>query len=202
MAVSADFATSQIMGNIYDHYPDRVNVGGRSYRLDTGYDNFLRAFDIDGMRDLLPDDRLELQVRLLLHKREKLPKDIATREQIVNAVYKMLPQKQKIDNEKYMDFHQDAPLIRSAFRRIGIDLTRQRIHFLEFFELLADLPSDTALMRTIDIRRRKIPKANKYNMEEIRALQEAKARVALQMTEEERREAFAVSLKKSTIMRG
>ena len=190
------------MGNIYDRYPDRVIVEGKSYRLDTGYDNFLRAFDSDEMRELLPDDRLELQCRLLLHRREKLPNNIETRQKIVNAVFKILPQKQRIDNEKYMDFHQDAPLIRSAFRRIGIDLTRQRIHFLEFFELLADLPSDTALMRTIDIRRREIPKATKYNAEEIRALQEAKARVALQMTDEERREAFAVSLKHSTILRG
>lgn len=191
------------MGNIYDRYPDRVNVGGRSYRLDTGYDNFLRAFDVTEMLGLTMEDRLALQCRLLLHRRERLPRSAETQAEIVRAVYDMLPQKQHIDNEKYMDFHQDAPLIRSAFRRTyGIDLTRHRIHFLEFFELLADLPSDTALMRTIDIRRRKIPKPNKYNGEEIRALQEAKARVALQMTDEERREAFAASLKHSTVLRG
>lgn len=190
------------MGNIYDRYPDRVNVGGRSYRLDTGYDNFLRAFDVAETKELLPEDRLALQCRLLLHRRERLPKSADTQAEIVRAVFDMLPKKQHIDREKYMDLHQDAPLIRSAFRRIGIDLTRQRIHFLEFFELLADLPSDTALMRTIDIRRRKIPHQTKYNAEEIRALQEAKARVALQMTDEDRREAFAASLKQSTIMRG
>lgn len=190
------------MGNIYDPYPDRVIVGGKSYRLDTGYDRFLMAVDVHGMKELTMADRLDLQCRLLLSRREKVPKDPETQEQIVRAVFDMLPKKVSTDRQKYMDLHQDAPLIRSAFRRIGIDLTRQRIHFLEFFELLADLPSDTALMRTIDIRRRKIPNPTKYNQEEIRALQEAKARVALQMTDEERRESFAASLKQSTILRG
>ena len=44
--------------------------------------------------------------------------------------------------------------------------------------------------------------SKKDGLSVIRALQEAKARVALQMTDEERREAFAVSLKQSTILRG
>jgi hypothetical protein len=93
-------------------------------------------------------------------------------------------------------------MIRSAFFRIGVDLTRDRMHILQFLELLADLPSDTALMRTIEIRAKPIPKPTKHNGEQIAKLQQAKARVAIRLSEEERREQFAASLKNATVMRG
>jgi hypothetical protein len=93
-------------------------------------------------------------------------------------------------------------MIRSAFFRIGIDLLKDKIHIIQFLELLADLPSDTALMRTVEIRQRPLPKPTKHNAEQIAALQKAKARVAIKITEEERRELFAQSLKNTTLLRG
>jgi hypothetical protein len=57
-------------------------------------------------------------------------------------------------------------------------------------------------MRTIDIRQRPIPKPTKHNAEQIAALQKAKARVAIRMSEDERRARFAESLKNSTVLRG
>jgi hypothetical protein len=57
-------------------------------------------------------------------------------------------------------------------------------------------------MRTIDIRQRPIPKPTKHNAEQIAALQKAKARVAIRMSEEERRSSFAEKLKQSTVLRG
>lgn len=187
--------------NVYDPYPDHVTVDGKSYRIETNYDRFLRAVDVYDMPDLTTSDKLRLQCRLLLAG-GKVPKNPETQSAIVRAVFKMMPKKGSETYEKYMDLHQDAPLIRSAFRRIGIDLSRDKVHFLQFFELLGDLPSDTALMRTIEIRARKIPQPTKYNQEEILALQEAKARVALEMTDDERRERFSASLKNSTVLRG
>lgn len=187
--------------NVYDPYPDHVTVDGKRYRINTNYDAFLRAADVYEMPGMTNQDKLDLQCRLLLAGR-KVPKDPQTQSAIVRAVFNMLPKRGIQSNEKYMDLHQDAHLIRSAFMRIGIDLSRDYVHFLQFFELLGDLPADTALMRTIEIRSRKIPQPTKYNQEEIRLLQEAKARVALVMTDEERRERFSASLKNSTVLRG
>ena len=101
-----------------------------------------------------------------------------------------------------IDFHQDAAMIRSAFFRIGIDLLKDRIHFFQFMELLADLPKDTALMRTIDIRTRPVPKATKENREQIAALQKMKAKVAIKVSPEEQKRRFAESLKNSSVLRG
>ena len=118
------------------------------------------------------------------------------------AALGLLPQSESKSRERYIDFHQDAAMIRSAFFRIGVDLTRDHIHIQQFLELLADLPKDTALMRTVKIRARPIPKPTKNNAEEIAALQAAKARVAIHMSEEERMARFAESLKNSSVLRG
>ena len=87
-------------------------------------------------------------------------------------------------------------------RAYGIDLTRDPLHICQFLELLADLPQDTALMRTIDIRRRPIPKLTKDNAEQVAELQRLKAKVAIRYSEDERRQQFAQSLKNSTALRG
>ena len=81
-------------------------------------------------------------------------------------------------------------------------MTRDPLHICQFLELLADLPSDTALMRTIDIRRRPIPKPTKDNAEQVAELQRLKAKVAIKYSEDERRQQFAQSLKNSTALRG
>jgi hypothetical protein len=85
---------------------------------------------------------------------------------------------------------------------MGYDLTRDHMHFFKFCELLADIPSDTALARTVDIRLRPIPKPTKYNAEQIRALQEAKAKVAIKLSAEDARESFMTALKRSAALRG
>lgn len=188
--------------NIYDPYPESVELDGRTYSLDLAYDNVLRCLDLasdDGLTEL---DRLELQTILLLKRPRDCPKDPETQARLLAAILELLPKGEKATGERYIDFHQDAAMIRSAFFRIGVDLQKERPHICRFLELLADLPSDTALMRTVEIRQRPIPKPTKYNGAEIAALQKAKARVAIKIGEEERRERFAESLKNSTVLRG
>lgn len=188
--------------NIYDPYPESVELDGRTYDLDLAYDNVLRCIDISSDELLTDIDRLEVQTALLLAHPQDLPADPETQARLLAAIFDLLPKSEKTTGEKYIDFHQDAAMIRSAFFRIGVDLQKERPHICRFLELLADFPSDTALMRTIEIRQRPLPKPTKYNADEIAALQKAKARVAIRMGEDERRERFARSLKNSTILKG
>lgn len=81
-------------------------------------------------------------------------------------------------------------------------MTRQKIHFFQFMELLGDLPEDTALARVIDIRRRPLPEPTKSNGKQIAALMEAKTKVAIRLPEEEQRRTFAESLRSSSVLRG
>jgi hypothetical protein len=183
--------------NIYDPYPDRIETqSGHVYRVNLAYDRVLKCLDTDENEPgLTIGDRLIVKCAWLLDEKERIPDDPAEQAQIVNAVFDLLP-KGENTGERYLDFHQDAAMIRSAFFRIGVDLTKQKIHFFQFLELLADLPKDTALMRTIEIRQRPIPNATKDNAEQIAALLKAKERVALKVSEEERRHHFMESLKK------
>ena len=190
--------------NIYDPYPDHVELDGKTYRLNLSYDRVLMAIDAQEDHTLNAADRIAVQVHLLLDRERDCPVDTRAQARLLAAIFDLLPHGdgEEKNAEKYIDFHQDAALIRSAFFRIGVDLTRDHIHFCQFMELLADLPEDTALMRTVDIRRRPIPKPTKYNADQIAELQKAKARVAIKMSEEERRQRFADSLRNSTVLRG
>ena len=191
--------------NVYDPYPDSITISGETTRLNLAYDRVLRALDVQDMDELLPEDRIELQCELLLADDEKIPETTVEQAELLVEIFRMIfpPQEQQNPSkEKYVDFHQDAGMIRSAFFRIGVDLTREPIHFMQFMELLKDLPSDTALMRTIEIRMRPVPKFDGHNQEQIDAILKAKQRVALKMTDEERMAKFAASLKNSNLLKG
>lgn len=190
--------------NIYDPYPETVELDGRIYRLNLAYDRVLRVLDAEEMAELTAEDRIAYQAALLLERERDLPRSTQDQARLIAAALALLP-KPDAENknaERYIDFHQDAALIRSAFFRIGVDLLRDKIHICQFLELLADLPEDTALMRTIDIRRRPLPEPNKHNQKQIAELQAAKARVAIRYSEQERRQRFADSLKNSSVLRG
>lgn len=188
--------------NIYDPYPDRVEVDGKEYLLDLAYDNVLRAIDVWEMDEMTRSDRTEVMCALLLaNPYVDIPSGFSERMTLLNAIFGMFPKGDKTQ-EKFIDFHQDAAMIRTAFFRIGVDLLKDRIHFFQFMELLADLPKDTALMRTIDIRTRPLPKATKDNREQIAELQKLKAKVAIKVPEEEQKKRFVESLKNSSILRG
>lgn len=189
--------------NIYDEWPDSVEIDGRRYGLNLAFDRVLRVIDFNDREDLTAADKLTVQCAWLLAEDEALPGDPKEQAAIIKAVFELFPKSEKPSGERYIDFHQDAALIRSGFfRAYGIDLTREHIHFMQFLELLGDLPEDTALMRTVEIRQKPLPAPNKHNAEQIAALQKAKARVAIRMSEEERRARFAESLKNSTVLRG
>ena len=168
-------------------YPDSVELAGRTWRLDLSLRRVLACMAVQERDDLLPADMSVLQCAWLLHPKEKPPKDPTLCARIVKAVFELFPKPENGPQERVIDFEQDAALIRSAFFRIGVDLTRDDIHFMQFLELLADLPSDTAFMRVVELRRRPVPEITKDNKEQVARLLEAKQRVAIKKTDAERR---------------
>lgn len=183
--------------NIYDPYPTEVEYQGKSYRVNLEYDRVLRALDVQQDKLLTAQDKLIAQIQLLL---PRPPSTLAECIGVLDKVFHMLPRNEE-SQERYIDLHQDAAIIRSAFLRLGIDLLKDKPHFFRFVEVLADLPSDTALMRIVDIRRRPIPKPTKHNREEIAELEKLKAKVAIKLSAEEQRDQFLRTLKNSTVMR-
>ena len=164
---------------LYESLPDSVIVNGRKIKLDLDFRNVLRMMDILQTDDLTSEAREWLALRCICRHPRK-----GMLEAVKNLLF--VPNEHKA-RERVMDFVQDADLIRAAFEQAyGIDLTKDRIHWLRFVYLLAGLPDNTRLSEVISIRSRPIPEPTKYNQKEIQSLIEAKAAVALRMSEEER----------------
>ena len=165
---------------LQDRLPDGVTVDGRFYRLDFDFRNVLKMIEELGREDIMPEARAWRAVRCLT----KHPKN---EEKVLEAVQKLLFDTPPKKGEKVTDFEQDAGLIRAAFRQAyGIDLYRDRLHWIEFTELLNAIPEGSRYSEVVGIRVRPMPAATKWNAEERQWLARAKADVALHMSEDER----------------
>lgn len=172
---------------LWERLPDGVTVNGKFYRLDFEFRNVLRMMEILGDDDLMPDARAYNAMRCLTRHPKNIP-------QVLLAVKSLLfgkPTTSAEDRQKITDFTQDAPLIRAAFKQAyGIDLYRDKLHWIEFRELLNAIPGGNRYSEVIGIRVRPLPKATRYNAEERAWLIKAKADVALEMTEDEQQKRY------------
>lgn len=165
---------------LHERLPDGVVVHGRKIRLDFDFRNVLRMMEILGDDNLMPEARDYLAVKCLT----KHPRYVSeTLEAIRKTLFEERPDRSE---KKVTSFEQDAGMIRTAFRQeYGIDLFRDRLHWLEFSELLSNLPEGSRYAEVIGIRVRPVPAPTKYNQKERESLIKAKAAVALHMTDEE-----------------
>lgn len=168
---------------LQDRLPDSVEVDGRRVPLDLDFRNVLRLMETLDDKTLLPDAREYLALKCVT----KRPRNVHN---TLMAVKGLLFQPHKRDgepHEKITDFVQDAAMIRAAFMQVyGINLWTARLHWLEFIDLLHNLPEGNRYTDTVAIRARPVPTPTKYNQKEREWLMEAKAAVALEMTEEEK----------------
>lgn len=99
-------------------------------------------------------------------------------------IHELFPKKKKsADDQKMMDFEQDAELIYAAFlQTYSIDLyaVRNQMDWRIFIALLKGIPENTELSRTIKIRGMKIPERTKENSEYVDSIIKAKRAVALE----------------------
>lgn len=175
---------------LQDTLPDSVRVGRKRYKLDLDFRNVLRMMDVLGRDDLIMGAREWLALKCIM---KHPPKKTAV---VMMAVRLLLFQGgNDTDHKKLTDFVQDADLIRAAFlQNYGINLFREKLHWLEFITLLACLPEGSRYAEILGIRARPMPKPTKYNAEERRWLQQAKAQYAVQMTDKEREDRYQASL--------
>lgn len=177
---------------LQDKLPDRLRVGGRTYKLNLDYRNVLRMMETLARDDLLPAAREYLALRCVTRRP---PKQTGP---LMEAVRAMLFPERKSggDKKRLTSFEQDANLIRAAFRQAyGIDLYRDKVHWIEFAALLAALPEGSRYSEVLGIRARPMPAATKYNQAEREWLAKAKAACALEMDDRERAEAYEQGVK-------
>jgi len=165
---------------LQDTLPNGVTVDGRFYKLDFDFRNVLRMMDELDRDDVMPEARAYNAIKCLTNRPKNVPK-------VLEAVKGLLFQeKPKKDAQKVTDFVQDAGMIRAAFRQAyGIDLYRDRLHWIEFSELLNAIPEGSRYAEVVGIRVRPMPAPTKWNAQEREWLMEAKADVAIHLSEKE-----------------
>ena len=167
---------------LYARLPDSVTVGKKKVRLDLDFRNVLRMLETLQRDDMTPEAREWCAMRCICRKPVK-----GALQAVRTLLFSETSQK-KDDEErpKVTSFEQDAELIRAAFRQVyGINLWTERLHWLEFAELLHGLPDGNRYEEVIGIRVREIPAPTKYNAKEREWLMKAKQDVALHLTEKE-----------------
>ena len=174
---------------LYERLPDRVTVGRRRYKLRLDFRNVLRMIDTLGRDDLLPEAREYLALRCITRPR-------GNTHALMTAVLELLFPARGESTEKIMDYAQDADLIRAAFLQCyGINLCRDRLHWLEFSALLASMPEGSRYSEILSIRARPMPAPTKYNAEERAWLANAKAQYAVKLTDKERENQYQKGLR-------
>lgn len=171
---------------LQERLPDRITVGKRVYRVDLDFRNVLRMMEIMGRDDLIPEARDYLALRCVM---KRPPKDAAGAMAVLTPILFQNGKRRgasEQDQKRLTDFVQDADMIRAAFLQVyGINLWRDRLHWLEFTALLSSLPEGTRYTEVVGIRARPIPAGNQYNQAEREWLINAKRVYALETDDEQ-----------------
>lgn len=166
---------------LQEKLPDGVTVDGKFYKMDFDFRNVLKMCEVLDRDDMLPEAKAYKALSFV----QKRPKNV---QKVLRAVMDLLfKAPRKKDGQKVTDFVQDAGLIRAAFRQAyGIDLYRDKLHWIEFTELLNAIPEGNRYAEIVGIRARPMPAPTKYNQHEREWLAKAKAECRLDMSEKER----------------
>lgn len=165
---------------LQDRLPEGVTVDGKFYKMNFDFRNVFRMIDVLDDETLVPEARAYNALHCLC----KRPRNVL---KVCDEVKKLLfKAPRKTSGQKVTDFVQDAGLIRAAFRQAyGIDLYRDKLHWIEFTELLNAIPEGNRYSEVVGIRARPMPAATKWNQHEREWLAKAKADYRLEMSEKE-----------------
>ena len=165
---------------LQDRLPQGVEVDGKFYKLDFDFRKVFQMIEILDRDDMLPEAKAYKALCCLC----KRPKNAGKVLEAVKTLLFKAPRKK--GGQRVTDFIQDAGLIRAAFRQAyGIDLYRDRLHWIEFTELMNALPEGSRYAEVVGIRARPMPEPTQWNKKEREWLMQAKADVALELSEDE-----------------
>lgn len=171
------------MIKLFERLPETITVDGKTYRVDFDFRNVLKMLDIMQRDDITPVARDYLCVKCLISHRMTLKTASSVYKVLCDVLFEKTPETPK---ERLTSYEQDAGLIRSAFRQVyHIDLFRDRVHWLEFVELMQCLPEGNRYEEIIGIRARPLPAPNKYNAKEREWLMKAKQSCRIHLNEQE-----------------
>lgn len=179
---------------LQDDLPRRVTAEGRTYRVNLDFRRVLKLLAVMADENLIDEARDYLALKCVMRRPPRSAKRRAAALAAVCAV--CFPQRKKATGPKMTDFEQDADLIRAAFmQEYGVNLWRDKLHWLEFSALLSGLPEGSRYSDVLGIRARPMPAPTKYNAELRQWLTKAKAEYAVRLTKKEQENSYQTGLR-------
>lgn len=134
-------------------YPEYAEINGKEYKIDTDFRTALQCFKVVGDETITEDERARAIVYLLF---DFIPKDELLEEFLKKAIMFLqcgqTTEEQK-NKKKDMDFEQDRGLINASFMSdYRIDLSKEKLHFWQFIELIEGLTENCCLNRVRELR--------------------------------------------------
>lgn len=189
------------MNLLTDKLPSAVLVGGKNYTVITGFQSWIRFFDIMDNRDISEDLKMNTAMKLF---KDEMPTDKAA---ALCALYDFaacrdIPRAGKKNSETQeengtkkpcLSWLYDAPFVIGAFKNVyGIDLIESTdLHWYKFFALFMALPDDTPIKQRMSLRQMRTGEIkDKERRKQIRTAQRAIAIPCPVMTAEQIGEAF------------
>lgn len=174
--------------SLYERPQNFVVVNGKKYNLSMYFNRVLFVLcKVYPSPDITPEDKAAAMLNLLVSSKHKFSIEL------FDAVTNLISSRSET-NEKFFDFEQDADIIFASFMQAySIDLNEQhdKMQWKTFLALLQGLPKSTPFSQTIELRAKPIPARTKENANQIAALQKAKAKVALKLSEQEKTDKLA-----------
>lgn len=135
-------------------YPEYAEIDGKEYKIDTDFNTALKCFEVLEDEEITDYERALAIVYLLF---DFLPEDeilfikLLEKAKIFLQCGKTLEEQSSV--KKDMDFNQDRSYIMSSFMSdYDLDISKEKLHFWQFIELLEGLTEHTILNRIRDLR--------------------------------------------------
>lgn len=134
-------------------YPEYAEIDGKEYKIDTDFRTALRCFDIIDDDSICDEERARAIVYLIF---DFIPEDEVL-EKFLNKATIFLQcgktTEEQQNSKQDMDFTQDRGFINASFMSdYHIDLTKEKMHFWQFIELIEGLTENCCLNRVREIR--------------------------------------------------
>jgi hypothetical protein len=182
---------------------DNFEYDGINIKLCLSFDTVLRFYDMQKDDRLSDVEKLNLSLEMLVMNYKDIKNfNLVEKTKILKFIFNdfiSVKIKPSSNTERLYDFSQDSGYIFSSFwMDYGIDLQAEqgKLDWRKFIVLFQGLSERTKMHEIIAIRAREIPKPTKYNADEIKALCEAKAYYALEISAEEAEHNFQHGLNK------
>lgn len=133
-------------------YPEYAEINGKMYKIDTDYRTALKCFDVINNKKITDFERAIAVIYLLF---DFVPeKDINLfLEKAKIFLEHNKNNKSKKERKKDLDLKQDISYINASFMSTyHKDITKEKMHFWEFIDLIEGLTDDCVLSRIRDIR--------------------------------------------------